>query len=73
MTIVRILGSKIKIGRYSERGKTALVKAKYVPSKEAEAILDGYRLLDDNFMTLFFDQNCFLQRQNVGCCKMLCM
>ena len=34
-----------------------MVKAKYVPSKEAEAILDGYRLLDDNFMTLFFDQN----------------
>ena len=32
-------------------------ESKYVPSKEAEAILDGYRLLDDNFMTLFFDQN----------------
>ena len=29
----------------------------YVPSREAEAILNGYRLLDDHFMTLFFDQN----------------
>lgn len=30
---------------------------KYTPSKKAEEILDGYRLMDDNFMTLFFDQN----------------
>ena len=30
---------------------------RYVPSKEAEVILNGYRLLDDNFMTMFFDQN----------------
>ena len=34
-----------------------MAEEKYVPSKEAEAILDGYRLLDDNFMTIFFDQN----------------
>lgn len=34
-----------------------MAEPKYVPSKAAEAILDGYRLLDDNFMTLFFDQN----------------
>lgn len=30
---------------------------KYTPSKAAEEILDGYHLMDDNFMTLFFDQN----------------
>ena len=29
----------------------------YTPSKEVEKILDGFRLLDDTFMTLFFDQN----------------
>ena len=29
----------------------------YIPSKEAIAILDNFRLMDDNFMTLFFDQN----------------
>ena len=34
-----------------------MANEKYIPSKEAEAILNGYRLLDDNFMTLFFDQN----------------
>lgn len=30
---------------------------KYVPSKKVEEILNGYRLMDDDFMTLFFDQN----------------
>ncbi len=30
---------------------------KYVPSKKVEEILDSYRLMDDDFMTLFFDQN----------------
>lgn len=35
----------------------ALGEPKYIPSKEAEIILDGYRLLDDDFMTLFFDHN----------------
>ena len=34
-----------------------MADTKYTPSKEAEEILDGYRLMDDNFMTLFFDQN----------------
>ena len=34
-----------------------MVDNKYTPSKKAEEILDGYRLMDDNFMTLFFDQN----------------
>ena len=29
----------------------------YIPSKKALAILDNLRLMDDNFMTLFFDQN----------------
>ena len=29
----------------------------YIPSKEALAILDNLRLMDDNFMTMFFDQN----------------
>ena len=29
----------------------------YTPSREVEKILDGFRLLDDTFMTLFFDQN----------------
>ncbi len=29
----------------------------YVPSEEAETILNGYRLLDDDFMKIFFDQN----------------
>ena len=29
----------------------------YTPSREEEKILDGFRLLDDTFMTLFFDQN----------------
>ncbi len=29
-----------------------MVDDKYIPSKEAEEILDGYRLMDDNFMTL---------------------
>ena len=31
-----------------------MADTKYTPSKEAEEILDGYRLMDDNFMTLFF-------------------
>ena len=34
-----------------------MADTKYTPSKEAEEILNGYRLMDDNFMTLFFDQN----------------
>jgi len=34
-----------------------LDKQKYVPSKEAEEILDGSRLMDDDFMTMFFDRN----------------
>jgi len=34
-----------------------LDEQKYVPSKEAEAILDGCRLMDDDFMTMFFDRN----------------
>ena len=29
----------------------------YTPPREVEKILDGFRLLDDTFMTLFFDQN----------------
>ena len=29
----------------------------YIPSEKAVAILDNYRLMDDNFMTMFFDQN----------------
>ena len=29
----------------------------YIPSEKAAAILDNFRLMDDNFMTLFFDQN----------------
>ncbi len=29
----------------------------YTPSKDVVAILDNYRLLDDDFMTLFFNQN----------------
>ncbi len=29
----------------------------YVPSEEAKTILNGYRLLDDDFMKIFFDQN----------------
>ena len=29
----------------------------YTPPREEEKILDGFRLLDDTFMTLFFDQN----------------
>ncbi len=32
-------------------------KGSYTPSKEVEAILDGFRLMDDTFMTMFFDQN----------------
>lgn len=29
----------------------------YIPSKDIEEIVNGFRLLDDTFMTLFFDQN----------------
>lgn len=29
----------------------------YIPSEKAVAILDNFRLMDDNFMTMFFDQN----------------
>ena len=29
----------------------------YVPSEKAATILDNYRLMDDDFMTMFFDQN----------------
>lgn len=32
-------------------------KEKYIPPKEIEEILDGFRLLDDTFMTIFFNQN----------------
>ena len=32
-------------------------KTTYTPSKEVETILNGFRLMDDIFMTMFFDQN----------------
>ena len=32
-------------------------ETKHIPSKEVVTILENYRLLDDDFMTLFFKQN----------------
>ena len=32
-------------------------ESKYVPSKKAEALLANFRLLDDDFMTIFFNEN----------------
>lgn len=32
-------------------------KKVYIPSKEIEGILDGFRLMDDTFMTMFFEKN----------------
>lgn len=36
---------------------TAEEEKSYIPSEKAVAILDNFRLMDDNFMTMFFDQN----------------